>query len=452
MAENGGKDLEGNKLGKRVLRYARVGRVAGGVALRAVGGKVFKDNAARPLINAEDLRDVLGGLKGPLMKVAQILSTIPDLLPEEFTRELAHLQTNAPSMGWHFVRRRMASELGGDWQAKFAEFGREATAAASLGQVHKATDQDGQVLACKLQYPDMASVVEADLRQLKLAFALYKHYDNAIDPSQIHAELTDRLREELDYHREARHMRLYSHMLADEDGVHVPDPIDGLSSGRLLSMTWLDGKPLLDFIDAPLEVRNALAMNMFRAWYKPFYGFAVIHGDPHLGNYTARSDHTINLLDFGCVRVFRPSFVTSVIDLYKALRDDDEALAVHAYETWGFKDLSRDMIEVLNYWANFLYGPLMEDKTQLIQKDGKLIYGANVAAKVHGELRRLGGVTPPREFVLMDRAAIGLGSVFTHLKAEINWHRQFHGLIDEYDEEILAARQAEVLAQFDLST
>ena len=189
---------------------------------------------------------------------------------------------------------------------------------------------------------------------------------------------------------------------------------------------------------------------MFRAWYVPLYHYGVIHGDPHLGNYTVCSDQTINLLDFGCIRVFKPSFVGAVIDLYRAIRDDDEALAVHAYETWGFAGLSRDVIDILNQWAKFLYAPLLEDKIAKIQDQGGVSYGAGVAAKVHRELRQIGGVKPPREFVLMDRAAIGLGSVFTHLKAEINWHRIFHGLIDDFDEGIVACRQTQVLKDVDI--
>jgi predicted unusual protein kinase regulating ubiquinone biosynthesis (AarF/ABC1/UbiB family) len=176
----------------------------------------------------------------------------------------------------------------------------------------------------------------------------------------------------------------------------------------------------------------------------------VIHGDPHLGNYTVRPDNSINLLDFGCVRVFKPSFVRAVIDLYRALLTEDEELAVSAYETWGFKNLNRDVIEILNHWARFLYKPLMEDKVQRIQDGEGVIYGAKVAAKVHQGLKEAGGVTPPREFVLMDRAAIGLGSVFTRLKAEINWHRVFHGLIEDFDEDRLRERQAAALAAFDL--
>jgi len=187
--------------------------------------------------------------------------------------------------------------------------------------VHRARDLNGKQLACKIQYPDMASVVAADLRQLKLAFAVYRRYDPAIDPSEIHAELTERLREELDYRREARNMKLFAEMLKRETGVHVPRVADGLSADRLLSMSWLDGAPLLDFVDDHLESRNAVARNMFRAWYVPFYHYGVLHGDPHLGNYTVHPDATINLMDFGCVRVFKPSFVGAVIDRRVCIAD-----------------------------------------------------------------------------------------------------------------------------------
>jgi len=353
-------ERETNSLGGRVMRYARVGRAVGGLAARVAGERYLGLKIDRSR-HAGELKAALGGLKGPLMKVAQIMSTIPDVLPSEYAAELAELQSNAPPMGWPFVKRRMRSELGDGWQSKFQRFEHQAAAAASLGQVHKAVAHDGALLACKLQYPDMASVVEADLRQLRIAFSLYERYDKAISTQHIHAELSARLREELDYEREAKHIALYGAMLKGEAGVHVPVVRPELSTGRLLTMTWQEGTPLTKFADAPAETRNALAYNMFRAWYVPFYDYGIIHGDPHLGNYTARPDNTINLLDFGCIRVFPPSFVQGVIDLYAALRDDDRALAVHAYETWGFKNLSDETIDVLHLWAEFVYAPLLAE-------------------------------------------------------------------------------------------
>ena len=442
-------DSEDNTLGRRARRYARVGGAVGGLAARFVGSRYLGLGLDKEK-HAGELTAALGGLKGPLMKVAQLMATIPDALPDEYVQELKQLQSDAPSMGWPFVRRRMAAELGGDWRRRFAEFEREAAHAASLGQVHRAAGHDGAQLACKLQYPDMSAAVEADLTQLDLVFRIYARTDKAIDTSNIHAEISARLREELDYELESKHMALYRAMLAAESGVHVPERVAELSSDRLLTMSWLDGVPLMSFAEAPLEARNAVAANMFRAWYVPFYEYAVIHGDPHLGNYSVRDDHAINLMDFGCVRVFEPSFVRGVIDLYYALRDDDRDRAAHAYETWGFADISDELMDVLNIWAEFVYAPLLKDQVQKIQESDSGLYGAGIANKVHAELRKLGGVRPLREFVFMDRAAIGLGSVFMHLKAEINWHEMFHGLIDDFDETTLAERQSTALKSVEL--
>ena len=210
-------------------------------------------------------------------------------------------------------------------------------------------------------------------------------------------------------------------------------------------MSWLEGAPFADSVTGTAAKRNAIARNMFRAWYVPFYFYGVIHGDPHLGNYTVRRDQGINLLDYGCIRVFPPRFVGGVIDLYRALDTEDEDLAVSAYETWGFKNLSREMIEVLNRWARYVYAPLMDDRKRRIQEHGSGAYGRDVAQTVHKEIRRLGGVKPPREFVFMDRAAVGLGSVFLRLKAEINWHRLFQELIADFDVKTLATRQKAAL-------
>jgi len=442
-------DREDDRLSGRVRRYARVGTSVGGIAARMAGQRYLGLPADRER-NAAELKRALGGLKGPLMKVAQLLATVPGGLPDEYAEALGALQSRAPAMGWGFVKRRMAAELGPAWRAAFADFETEAAAAASLGQVHRATAHDGAALACKLQYPDMASVVAADIRQLKLVFAIYARYDRAIDTGEVYTEIAARLREELDYEREACHMALYGAMLKDQPSVHVPAVDAGLSTKRLLTMSWLDGAPLLDFKEAPAERRNEIALHMFNAWYVPFYRYGVLHGDPHLGNYTVRPDGTINLLDYGCIRVFGSRFVQGVIDLYHAVKNDDRDLAVHAYETWGFTDLSNEMVDALNIWANYIYGPLIDDRTRLIDESGSGRYGGTVMAKVHREIRRLGGVTPPREFVLIDRSAIGLGSVYLHLSAELNWHRLFEALIADFDAAKLTRRQAAALKRCDV--
>jgi predicted unusual protein kinase regulating ubiquinone biosynthesis (AarF/ABC1/UbiB family) len=440
--------MSGSNLFGEIRRFARTSGAVGGIAARVAGERMFGIKTDRAA-HAEDLKTILGGLKGPLMKVAQFLSTVPDALPVEYAAELAQLQANAPAMGWNFVRRRMASELGPDWRSKFTSFNQEASAAASLGQVHRATLPDGTDVACKLQYPDMPSTVEADLRQLKLAMAVYHRMDNAIQHDEIYKELRERLREELDYLREAAQMRLYGLMLKDQPGVHVPVPLPAFSTNRLLTMTWLDGRPLMHRLaeDPPQDERNRIAEALFRAWYVPFYRFGVIHGDPHLGNYQVRPDGSVNLLDFGAIRVFDSGFVTGVIELFEAVRDHDDAKAHHAYETWGFTDLTHEKMDVLNMWARFLYEPLTQDRVRRIQETDDPTFGREVAERVHAGLKRTGGVTPPREFVLMDRSAIGLGGVFLRLKAELNWSRLFQELIADFNAAALAERQAAALAE-----
>ncbi|HEX2939604.1 MAG TPA: AarF/ABC1/UbiB kinase family protein [Rhodopila sp.] len=440
--------MSGSNLFGEIRRFARTSGAVGGIAARVAGERVFGIKTDRAS-HAEDLKTILGGLKGPLMKVAQFLSTVPDALPAEYAAELAQLQSNAPPMGWSFVRRRMATELGANWQSRFASFNQEASAAASLGQVHRARLLDGTEVACKLQYPDMPSTVEADLRQLKLAMAVYHRMDNAIHQDEIYKELAERLREELDYTREAAQMRLYALMLKEHPDVHVPVPFADYSTKRLLTMTWLEGRPLLHRLaeDPPQEERNRIAKALFEAWYVPFYRYGVIHGDPHMGNYQVRPDGSVNLLDFGTIRVFPAKFVRGVIDLFEAVRDNDDEKAHHAYETWGFTNLTREKMDVLNMWARFLYEPLIEDRVRRIQETNDPMYGREVAEKVHAGLKRTGGVKPPREFVLMDRSAIGLGGVFLRLNAELNWSQLFHELVGDLDVDALAQRQAAALEE-----
>lgn len=441
------KDREKNRFGGRITRYAKVSGAVGGLAAKMVGQKYFGLKLDRSQ-HASDLRVALGGLKGPLMKVAQMLATIPDAVPKEYAAELAQLQADAPAMGWPFVKRRMVAELGPDWEKRFKSFSHEAAAAASLGQVHKAVTLAGEPVACKLQYPDMSSAVEADLKQLKIILSLFERMDPAFKTQQVHEEISDRLREELDYGREARAMQLFSAMLKDEDGVKVPVFHEALSSQRLITMSWLDGTRLMELRGASVAVRNQLALNMFRAWYVPFYNYGIIHGDPHPGNYSVDAQHRINLLDFGCMRIFPPKFVGGVIELYMALRDNDEERMVEAYRVWGFKNLKKELIDILTQWARFIYGPILEDRTRLIDETESGMYGRATARKVHFALRDVGGVEVPREFVFMDRAAVGLGSVFLHLRAEVNWYRLFNELIADFDVKDITRRQKSLLPKF----
>lgn len=452
-------DREDNRFTARAARYARVGARVGGVAAQMAGARI-SGRSMGDAANAAALTAALGSLKGPLMKVAQFMATIPEALPPEWAEQLQQLQANAPPMGAAFVKRRMHAELGPDWRAKFDSFDLHPAHAASLGQVHKATALDGAPLACKLQYPDMRSVVEADLKQLDVIFALRRRFDGAVDTREMAKEIGARVREELDYGREARHVALYRDILRpDEPGanVRVPRVRRELSTGRLLTLDWLEGEPLLAFAGAPQEERNTIARAMFRAWWLPFVRLGIIHGDPHLGNYAVFRGRDgrpagINLLDYGCIRIFPPKFVKGVIDLYRGLRDGDGGLVASAYEIWGFRNLKPDLVEILNIWARFIYGPLLDDRERPIAEGvspGQ--YGREQAFRVHRGLKEKGPVTIPREFVFMDRAAIGLGGAFLHIDARLNFCRLFNEALGDFDVEAMAARQRAALERAGLA-
>jgi predicted unusual protein kinase regulating ubiquinone biosynthesis (AarF/ABC1/UbiB family) len=300
----------------------------------------------------------------------------------------------------------------------------------------------------KLQYPEMQSAVESDLGQLRAVFSLYKRLDKSIDPTEIAEEVGERLREELDYEREAKHMALYRNFFADRaDEIAVPEPRPELSTRRLITMGWLEGRGLLTFKGAPLEIRNRIARLLFEAWWAPMTHIGVIHGDPHLGNYTLTPEAgRLNLLDFGCIRIFPPSFVGGVVRLYRALLADDRQAQAEAYRGWGFTGLNDRLVDVLGVWARFIYGPLLDDRVRSVA-DGVAPgeYGRREAFRVRQALREAGPVRIPREFVFMDRAAIGLGAAFLHLGAEQNWQALFEESLIGFDEAAVEARQREAL-------
>ncbi len=423
--------MDENTFFKRLSRYAKVGGGLSGAALKGLFGGA-----------PAGIASAMGNLKGPLMKVGQILSMVPDLLPAEYAEELMELQSAAPPMGPFFVKRRMQSELGDEWLQSFKRFEIKPFAAASLGQVHEAESLEGAQLACKLQYPSMDSAVEADMQQVKMLFKIYESWKPGIRTEQVLAEINDRLREELDYENEARNVRNFEAAFKDHENVKVPNMHASLSTKRLLVMDYLAGQSVNNYLDAPQEMRNEIAKQLFTLWYYPLYNYGMLHGDPHMGNYRIYQHQDrihLHLLDFGCVRYFEPDFVEAVLELYHAIAQQDEARLVAAFEHWGFQNLNKNLVNALSLWARFLFEPLTQDRERLLLEGGREKY--KVAGEVHKALREQGGVTPPREFVFLDRAAVGIGSALIKLQAKHNWHRLFHYLIDGFSVERVRENQ-----------
>ena len=324
-------------------------------------------------------------------------------------------------MGWAFVKRRMRAELGPDWQERFGSFDHQPAAAASLGQVHRATAQDGAPLACKLQYPDMQSRSRPTSRQLaRHLLASTAAWIRRSTRSEIIEEISERVREELDYEREARHIALYRAIFrATKPRVRVPTRWPELSTGRLLTMDWLEGKPLLAYKDAA-EDRNRLATAMFKAWWHPFSHYAVIHGDPHLGNYTVFEEG-------GAARA---STCSTMAASASSRRASSAAWSISIAGCGGRSRPHRPRLRDLGlpralqradrhaeHLGALHLRPAAGRPRALASPTASrpAEYGRRQAFQVHQALKEKGPVTVPREFVFMDRAAIGLGGVFLHL-------------------------------------
>lgn len=380
----------------------------------ALQGLRVASHALRNGGDAASLADALGQLRGPIVKVAQFLATLPGMLPPDYADALSKLQSHAPPMNPLFVKRRMTTELGGHWQKNFASFNMQPSFAASLGQVHQAILQDGRTVACKLQYPRMDHVIETDLQQLQWWLSLYHTLDGTIDHTDILQEIRSHLADELDYSLEHQNMQNftahYSHLMT------VPQVVSELSTGKLLTMSWHKGIPVWE---APPEM---VAEQLFRAWYTPFYQHGWLHSDPHPGNYCFDEvTGKIVVFDFGCVRRFDATFVQGVKDLYGALQNNTSPHP--ALEAWGFAPLTHELADALTLWARLLFEPLLDDRDRLLYDNPNDIQKR--AENVYKALKKAGGVRPPREFVLMDRTALGLGGVLTRLKAKLNWHQLF---------------------------
>ncbi|MFN7662923.1 MAG: ABC1 kinase family protein [Alphaproteobacteria bacterium] len=382
-------------------------------------------------ISAQDLSHRLGQLKGPLMKIGQLLAMVPGLIPPVYEQALLSLNAQAPPMGPLFVKRRMKGELGPYWEDCFSHFDYHPFAAASIGQVHRAISLDQQLLACKLQYPNMAGIIEADLKQFNILKSLYETRPHGLDLDQFLEEIKSHLYKEISYHEEAKHIQIFQNIFSSFDTVIVPRVISPLSTDRLLTMSYLKGDSLDGICTMSQSIKNTAAHNLFFAWYHPFYRHGYLHGDPHAGNYLFSKEGHVSLLDFGCVREFPPSFIKAVYTLYNGLQNNNKDLLVCAYEGWGFKNLNLKTIDSLTSWAGLFYGPLLEDKSISLADRYNTEDIKQMGREVLTSFKQQGALEIPREFVLMHRVAVGMGSAFIKLGAQLNWHRLFETLLDQ---------------------
>jgi predicted unusual protein kinase regulating ubiquinone biosynthesis (AarF/ABC1/UbiB family) len=371
----------------------------------------------------------IAGLKGPAVKIAQMVAMIPGLLPQPYADALLDLCAHGPGMHWSMVLRRMNQELGFDWRSHFLDFQEKPTFAASIGQVHRACLINGQQVAVKIQYPNMQGAIASDMALINRIFKILHPSGNAVD-----------------YVLEAQRMIIWSKIFEQQPHIHIPTPIHTLSRPSVLTMSWVSSPSIQTACSAPEKQRNRLGIDLFLAWYTPFYQAAMIHGDPHIGNIAwDQETGALSLLDFGCVRIFSPHFVQSFCHLYQGLRTNTPELTEQAYAEWGFSPLSKPIVEALNMWARFLLAPFLIDQECTLHQVSSPKEAQTRLEQVYTALRLQGGTKPPGAFLIFDRVAVILGSLLVRLQARANWCALMGSLVDSFSLDQCSIKQKQLL-------
>jgi predicted unusual protein kinase regulating ubiquinone biosynthesis (AarF/ABC1/UbiB family) len=336
----------------RLSRLSSFGQLAGGVAggVLAEGARRLA-SGERPRMaellltpgNARRVTDQLSKLRGAAMKLGQMISMdAGDVLPAELTAILAKLRDSAHRMPPQQLNTVLIAEWGPDWRRKFKHFEATPIAAASIGQVHRATLPDGKLLAIKVQYPGVADSIESDVDNVASLLKLSSLLPTSLDIAPLLAEAKTQLREEADYGREAEQMRHYGRLLAEAPEFIVPEPYDALSTRRILAMDFIAGRPIETLETEPQDVRNRVMTALLGLVLRELFEFGYMQTDPNFANYRWQPDSgKLVLLDFGAARPIPPKTVAAYTRLMAAgLMGDRDALRDALIENAFISELS----------------------------------------------------------------------------------------------------------------
>lgn len=415
----------------RLSRLAGFGRLAGGVA-GSVLGEGAKRLAAgeRPRLeelvltpaNARRLTDRLAHLRGAAMKLGQMISMdAGDMLPPELSQILGSLRDQANFMPPQQLDKVLANEWGKDWRTRFRRFEPRPIAAASIGQVHRALTREGELLAIKVQYPGVAQSIDSDVDNVATLLKVSGLLPKELDYSELLKAAKEQLHEEADYVREGEQMRLFRARLADRPEFVVPVLHEGLTTDRILAMSFEEGAPIESLESEPQDLRNHVFERLIRLVARELFEFGVMQTDPNFANFRyQRGTGKVVLLDFGATRVVDPSIRTAYRRLLKAgLAQDPDAVRAEALAA-GFinqnvidrhpERISRMIAIIVGEMArdtDFDFGdrsfvPLLRDEGMAIAQD------------------RQSWHLPPAETLFVQRKVSGTALLGARLKAVVN--------------------------------
>jgi predicted unusual protein kinase regulating ubiquinone biosynthesis (AarF/ABC1/UbiB family) len=371
-------------------------------------------------------------LRGAFMKLVQMLSMRDDIFPTEVLSILSVVQSSVPPMEYGLIREQIKKELGKYPEQLFKNFEHNAFAAASLGQVHRATLKNGQSVVVKVQYPGVDETVEQDLRNLKALLQVFTTMTRDVlrqkfDAREIYQEMEDRLREELDYVNEANNLALFRRLFADDDEVIVPRAYPDFSSRRVLTMQYVEGYKLQDMFSAGVDqsLKDWIAVKYFQMVWRQILEFGVLHTDPHPGNYLVTYHPKIAMLDFGSVRVFPEEIRRGYLRLATAILDRDEHTMAACFVTLGYLNPGEDPAPLVKIMY-LIFEPVLEDcvyDPHDFDSVGKTVEITNIGIE-----NRIFNAPGHRLFLV--RALWGLDSYIHQFRTVTNWHRLFRECVE----------------------
>jgi aarF domain-containing kinase len=428
----------------RLVRTLKTAILGSKVGSSYLGGKLTDaflapaERAARAtdrhLENAKRMAGTMAQLRGPLMKVGQLLSTHAEALPEEYSGVLKSLQSSAPPMSFATIRAVLEEDLGAPVETLFEDLGHEAVAAASLGQVHEARLPDGTAVAVKVQYPGAEDSVRSDLSNIHLGATMVKKLladalgNTRFDLTPIAEELAEHLMQETDYCREAYNAKLLRRLFEGDAEIVIPRVHDSHSSLRVVTYDWIEGASLDSALEHPdVAKRERVVRQLSHAFWHQFFRGGLLHADPHPGNFKVLADGRLAILDFGCVKIFDEAFLRSFGEMIHASLDDDrDRLRKIFVDLELMQDETRDdeledMIKISQYFSVGLHRDEVFDFAEFdyVSAGRELV--------THFLTRRR---PPPaqRHFIFLSRVVLGYYEYFSRAKAKMN----FRSIVEPY--------------------
>ncbi|HET6449393.1 MAG TPA: AarF/ABC1/UbiB kinase family protein [Conexibacter sp.] len=423
----------------RVRRTATLGRLAAGQAVKQAGTRaanVARSRAdaqaaleRRHLEAAEQIVTALGTMKGAAMKLGQVLSfldvgLVPEEHREEFQAKLAALRDAAPKVAFKDMRKVIEEELDDKLGELFADFDDDPIAAASIGQVYRATLHDGRDVAVKVQYPGVAAAVRADMQNLGLIMRVVKRMTPALDVKAVTEEIRLRIDEELDYELEAQNQRSLARIYRGHPFIHVPDVVTRLSRERVIVSEFVEGVGFEQLKEYPQADRDRLGEIVFRFFFGCLCRHHQFSGDPHPGNFLLEADGRVAFLDFGLFKRMDAQDVETELAVGRAVAEGD-ADAVHAVLSGGGFLPNPERIRPQELLA------VMEDTIGWYTADVELRLTPEIATRVaiqssdprstHFSTLRHQDMRPEHLFTM--RMLLLTLAVLGQLRATANWHR-----------------------------